>query len=159
MSAPAAPDQVRSTTFLPLLRRPTALSVMLPDDAAGSALYNRWLFAEFAEVTMPFVVASNSASRTWAALAVGKNSRYSAATPAAWGAAIEVPLRMFVAKSSVYQADVMPEPGAKKSTQGPQFENAARSSDVVVAPIVMASGVRAGDSSQASALLLPAATA
>ena len=42
-----------------------------------------------------------------------------AATPATWGEAIEVPLMVLVALSLVFQAEVMPRPGAKMSTQEP----------------------------------------
>lgn len=58
----------------------------------------------------------------------------------------------------VNQDDVIPEPGAKKSTQVPKFEYDARPSELVVAATVIADGSRAGDVLQASTLLLPAAT-
>jgi len=62
------------------------------------------------------------ASETAAELAVGCDSRYNAATPATVGAAIEVPLRVAVAVSLLYQVEGMAVPGAKISTQAPLFE-------------------------------------
>ena len=58
----------------------------------------------------------------------GWRCRISAAAPATCGVAIEVPLIVFVAVSAVCQDDVMLEPGAKRSTQVPKFENEARAS-------------------------------
>ena len=51
--------------------------------------------------------------------APGLSCRKSAATPATCGLAIEVPEIEFVAVAPVYQADVMPLPGAKTSRQVP----------------------------------------
>jgi hypothetical protein len=48
---------------------------------------------------------------------------YSAATPATWGDAIDVPLIVLVAVLDEYQAEVMDEPGAYTWVQLPQFEN------------------------------------
>jgi hypothetical protein len=63
-----------------------------------------------------------------------------------------------VALSSVSQAEVIAEPGAKMSTQVPMFEKLERASVRSVEPTVMASGVRAGLVLQALApLSLPAA--
>ena len=45
--------------------------------------------------------------------------RYSAATPVTCGVAIDVPLIVLVAVLLVYQAQVMPTPGANRSTQVP----------------------------------------
>jgi hypothetical protein len=73
--------------------------------------------------------------------------------------AIEVPLMVLVAVSLVFQAEVMLDPGAKRSTQVPKFENEDRASVVVVEPTVSAAATRAGDALQALALLLPAAIA
>jgi hypothetical protein len=50
-------------------------------------------------------------------------------------------------------------PGAKMSTQVPKLEKLARESDLVVAPTVIASLVRAGELPHAFALSLPAASA
>lgn len=72
---------------------------------------------------------------------------------------MDVPLIVLVAELLEFQADVIEEPGANKSRQEPLFENEARASLEVVAPTVMASGVRAGEKLQAFALLFPAAIA
>lgn len=74
---------------------------------------------------------------------------YSAATPATWGDAIEVPLMVAVAVSLVYQAEVMLEPGAKRSRHVPQFEKEERTSVLVVEPTVIAAATRAGETLQA----------
>ncbi len=66
---------------------------------------------------------------------------------------------MLVAVSLVFQAEVMPEPGAKTSRQVPKFENEERASVLVVAPTVSAAATRAGELRQASAFELPAAIA
>jgi hypothetical protein len=79
----------------------------------------RWLFAVEDDVTMPFVVRLKSAVRTLAGDAPGLPWRYSAATPAVCGVAIDVPLIVFVAVVEVDQADVMLTPGANQSTQVP----------------------------------------
>src|SRR5690349_9942224 len=65
---------------------------------------------------------------TSAGVAVGAPCRCSAAAPATCGAAMEVPLMVLVAVSLVHQALVMPVPGAKMSTQGPQLLNVERES-------------------------------
>jgi hypothetical protein len=72
---------------------------------------------------------------------------------------MEVPLIVFVAVSLVFQADVMLEPGAKRSRQDPKFENDDRASVFVVLPTVSACVTRAGEELHAFALLLPAAIA
>ena len=51
-----------------------------------------------------------------------------------------MPLIVFVAVSLVDQADVIEEPGAKRSRQVPMFEYDARASVLVVAPTVRAFG-------------------
>jgi len=48
-------------------------------------------------------------------------------------------------------------PGAKMSTQLPQFDDPAFKSALVVDPTLMASGAEPGDCPHASALLFPAA--
>ena len=68
-----------------------------------------------------------------------------AATPATWGEAIEVPDNTAVAVVEVYQAEVMLDPGAKTSTHDPKLEYEARESVDVVAPTVMALATRAGE--------------
>ena len=52
----------------------------------------------------------------------------SAATPATCGEAIEVPLMVLVALVLVCHAEVMPTPGAKRSTHVPPLENDAMAS-------------------------------
>jgi hypothetical protein len=51
--------------------------------------------------------------------AAGAPCRYSAATPATCGVAIDVPLIVFVDVSDDRQAEVMLEPGAKRSMHVP----------------------------------------
>ena len=70
-----------------------------------------------------------------------------------------MPLSVLMAVSLVFQADVMPDPGANRSTQVPKLENDDRASALVELPTVSACDTRAGDELQASALLLPAAIA
>ena len=52
-----------------------------------------------------------------------------AASPATWGAAIDVPEIVRVDVEPEIHAEVMPEPGAYMSTQLPKFEYEARLSD------------------------------
>src|SRR5882724_7063685 len=72
---------------------------------------------------------------------------------------MEVPLSVAVAVLDENQDERIPEPGAKRSTQVPKFENDERASVLVVEPTVMAFAARAGEELHAFALLLPAATA
>jgi hypothetical protein len=90
---------------------------------------------------------------------VGKRPNNTAATPATWGAAIEVPEMVFVAVELPIQDEVMAEPGAKMSRQVPVFEKEDLASVMVVEPTVIALAARAGEELQALALLFPAATA
>ena len=73
------------------------------------------------EMTTPFVVAfATSAVRTAAGEAARVPWRYCAATPAACGAAIDVPLIVLVGRRrSCTTPSVMPTPGANQSTQLP----------------------------------------
>jgi len=71
--------------------------------------------------------------------------RYRATAPATCGDAMDVPLIVFVAVLEFFQADVIPDPGAKISTQVPKFEYEARASLDVVAPTVIAALTRAGE--------------
>ncbi len=77
--------------------------------------------------------------------AAGFTRRYSAATPATCGEAMDVPLKVALAESLVFQAEVMLLPGANKSKHGPQFEKTERSSHEVVEPTVRASVTLAGE--------------
>jgi len=54
--------------------------------------------------------------------ATQQTCRYSAATPATWGVAIEVPLMVASEVSSWYEAETMEEPGAKMERQAPMLE-------------------------------------
>src|SRR3954464_2526106 len=94
---------------------------------------------------------------TSAGVSVGFLDSRTAAAPVTCGVAIEVPEIVFVPPPS--QSEVTLTPGAKRSTQEPKLEKDARRSVVSVAPTVRAAGTRAGEVVQASALLLPAATA
>lgn len=74
-----------------------------------------------------------------------------------------MPSIVLVAVLLPIHADVMSVPGANQSRQVPQFEpcpnsQIERASVSSVAPTVIASGARAGEKPQASALSLPAAT-
>ena len=70
-------------------------------------------------VTTLVVAALLRAPATWPGSAVASRERTSAAAPATCGEAIEVPEIVLVAELDVYHAEVMPEPGAKMSTQLP----------------------------------------
>ncbi len=109
-------------------------------------------------VTLPAVDPPTSACATVAGEACGDPVRYSAATPATWGAAIDVPLIVAVAVSEECPADLMLDPGANRSRHVPKFEKDERASVDVVAPTVSASGVRPGESLHAFAFALPAAS-
>lgn len=65
---------------------------------------------------------------TSATVARGYACSTRAATPAAWGAAMEVPLMMAVEESLAMPAEVMEEPGATMSTQEPTLEKDDRAS-------------------------------
>src|SRR5690348_2694434 len=98
------------------------------------------------------------AEATRAGVLNGEPVRYSAATPATCGAAIEVPLIVLVAVLLPIQSEIMSTPGANRSTQAPKLENSGRWSAEFVAPTVIAVGVLAGENPHASASELPAAT-
>lgn len=76
---------------------------------------------------------------------VGFADNTSAATPATCGVAIEVPEMVFVAVFDLCHAEVMLDPGAKRSTHDPKFEYDARASALVVAPTVNGEAARAGE--------------
>jgi len=59
------------------------------------------------------------ALRTVLGKAVGYFSRYNAAVPATCGVAMDVPLIVLVAETSVIHAEVIEEPGANKSKHVP----------------------------------------
>src|SRR5690606_23954097 len=58
-------------------------------------------------------------SATASVEALGSSERWTAAAPATCGAAIEVPEMVWESESEPIQAEVMPTPGAKRSTQDP----------------------------------------
>jgi hypothetical protein len=70
-------------------------------------------------------------------------SKYKAATPATWGLAMEVPA--FVLVPPVLDKDTIEDPGAKMSTQLPQFEKDERAFVIVIAPTVSAFDAEAGE--------------
>ena len=111
------------------------------------------------DLIAPCVALPVSAEVTSGGCAEGWADRYSAAAPATWGDAIEVPLMVFVAVFVLYQSDVMPTPGALMSTQLPKFEKDANPSLMSVAATVMAEDSLEGELLQALAVLFPAATA
>src|SRR5690606_4881493 len=100
-----------------------------------------------------------SASATSAGAASGFASRYSAATPATCGVAMDVPEIVLAASSPSIQAEVISWPGARMSTQSPQLDHGGGTSSESVAPTVIVLGSEAGEMSQASEPSLPAATA
>ena len=63
----------------------------------------------------------NSAT-TCAGVQVGFAPSNNAATPATCGDAMDVPLMVLMDVEDLYQAEVMPLPGAKMSRQPPKFE-------------------------------------
>src|SRR5690606_12065031 len=104
-----------------------------------------------------FVALFVSAAATCAGVADGFVCRYSAAAPATCGEAIDVP-DIVALPEVLLRADVMLLPGAKMSTQLPQFEKLDRESLEVDEPTVIASATRAGDTLHAFWFSLPAAT-
>jgi hypothetical protein len=70
-------------------------------------------------VTTPVVALLVTAPATTDGVAEGLPCRYSAATPAACGVAIDVPLSVAVAVFEVCQAERTLEPGAKTSRHEP----------------------------------------
>jgi len=110
-------------------------------------------------LSTPVVALLFSAWATSAGDAAGCASRYTAAAPATWGEAIEVPLNVVVATSLVKNAEVMFVQGANRSRQLPKLEYEALASDRFEAPAVRAWGALAGEWLHASSPSLPAATA
>ena len=95
-------------------------------------------------MTTPEVAFVVNALATAAGVAVVLAERYSAATPAVCGVAIDVPLIVFVAVVDENQSEVMFTPGAKISTQVPKFAHDALWSVESVADTVMAAAARTG---------------
>ena len=71
---------------------------------------------------------------------------------------MDVPLIVAAAAEEVIQADVIPAPGAKMSTQDPQLEKAERAPSLFMDATVIAVGAEAGEVVHASTFSLPAAT-
>src|SRR5262249_19309891 len=106
-------------------------------------------------------------------VSVGFRESSSAAAPATYGLANEVPDAVIVPPSLTSQVDVTATPGAQRLTQGPKLLNDASTSLISVAPTVMtplkpsrSNPAAAGDVEQAfiglllsNGLPLPAATA
>ena len=94
--------------------------------------------------------------------ASGFDCRNLAMAPTTNGVAIDVPDAWASAVSLVYQAEMMPDPGAKRSTHGPKLEpsvppNIERWSESWVAPTVNAvDTLPPGEWLQASTLSFPA---
>jgi hypothetical protein len=82
--------------------------------------------------------------------------KYSAATPATCGEAMDVP--HFVDVPPFGDSDRIPEPGAKMSTQLPQLDQTERWLLLLMEPTTNALSADAGEELQASSLLFPAAT-
>ena len=88
----------------------------------------------------------------------GLPSRYSAATPATCGVAIEVPLMVLVAVSGQPgRGDA--RAGGEQVQQVPKFENDERASVSVVEPMVRPAGTRGATVAGAVFYSLPAASA
>ena len=93
-------------------------------------------------VTLPVVALLMIAEFTCDEVAEGLPWRYSAATPATCGEAIDVPFHPpWKHVSQLLTVDVMLTPGANTSRHVPQLENEARASVELVAPTVSAFGV------------------
>jgi hypothetical protein len=82
---------------------------------------------------------------TWAGVQFGSWERRTAAAPATWGDAMEVPDKIAAAVFEVCHAAVIALPGANRSRHEPWLEYDARASVLVVAPTVIASGTREGE--------------
>lgn len=82
-----------------------------------------------------------------------------AAAPAAWGAAIEVPLQLTkpLVRPPLEFTERTDVPGAKRSTHDPTFEKPARPSSELLAATVRLEEARAGETLQALVAALPAA--
>ena len=110
-----------------------------------------------AAVMEPGVAADSRWLATAAGAASGDPERTAAAAPATCGVAMEVPLIEAMAVVEAVPADVIPTPGAYRSTQAPKLEKDAWRSDASLAATVSALGTRAGELVHASTAELPAA--
>jgi hypothetical protein len=59
---------------------------------------------------------------TWLGVAEVLMPKYTAAAPATWGAAMDVPFKVAVEVELVIHVETIEEPGAKISTTVPKFE-------------------------------------
>jgi hypothetical protein len=98
-----------------------------------------------AEVTLPVVALVLTASAICAGVIAPFSPSSTDTAPATWGLAMDVPEMVLVAVFDVIQAEVIEEPGAKRSRQDPKFEKDDRASLLVVDPTVMAAATRAGE--------------
>src|SRR5690606_35960511 len=114
----AAPD--RPLTGTPFCICPVGGSGSGPPPPPSNSEYsNRLGEALPAPVTLLAVELLISAVATWLGVALGLPARYSAATPATCGDAIEVPLMVLVDELLLCQAAVIDEHGAKMSRPEP----------------------------------------
>ena len=79
--------------------------------------------------TTPGWLNCTRAASTCSGSAFGLNPRISAATPATWGAAIDVPESATGLVKFLASAEVIEDPGANRSTHSPKFENDERLSN------------------------------
>jgi hypothetical protein len=109
-------------------------------------------------VSTPLVADDVNQAAICAGVDDGDDSRPRATIPATCGEAIDVPDFTDDAVEEPIHAEVMFDPGAKRSTHGPKFENDERASADVEDPTVIATASPAGDDKHAFELELPAAT-
>jgi hypothetical protein len=88
---------------------------------------------------------------------LGFAERRTAAAPVTWGQADDVPVSVRALLSPVFQAESIFSPGAKMSTQLPEFEKDGRVSSLLLAATVIAVGSEAGENLQLSWSVFPAA--
>ena len=127
--------------------------VVVGSDVVGGPVNDRVPYSGDWSTARPWTVAASATiqAATSSGARAGARSRRRAATPATWGAAIEVPFITAVPVVLWMPADTMEWPGAHTSMHGPTLEKSATASVEVRAPTVMARGARAGDLVQASA--------
>lgn len=90
------------------------------DGPETSPVYNnRFGESVIGSLTTSGVATKRIRSTTWLGVRFGSCCRISAAAPATWGHAIDVPLIVLLALSDDTPADVIEDPGAKISRQDP----------------------------------------
>src|SRR5690606_38292407 len=102
--------------------------------AARNSVFSSRFGLPFVSPTTSGTALPVSASATSEGAASGLASRYSAATPATCGLAMDVPEMVFSASSPSIQAEVISSPGARMSTHSPQFDHGVAESAESVAP-------------------------